>query len=66
VLKETGLSGLAKMLLEKHVGIKRLNMTTPEDVSALETARAQRREEKAARAGKSNSADASKATQHDG
>ena len=66
MLKETGLSGLAKTLLEKHVGIKKLNMTTPEEVSAVETARALRREKKVARAGKSNSADASNATQTDG
>jgi hypothetical protein len=58
VLKEAGLSGLAKQLLEKHVGIKKLTSLVQDDPLQRERARADRREKKAERALKNNAADA--------
>ncbi len=57
VLKEAGLSGLAKTLLEKHVGIKKMITVMQDDPNALENARAERREKKAAKLAKRNTAD---------
>jgi hypothetical protein len=57
VLKEAKLSGLAKQLLEKHVGIKKMIFAMQDDPDALETARLKRRDNKARRAEK-NAADA--------
>jgi len=50
VLKEAKLSGLAKELLQKHVGIKKLLFAMQDDPQALETMRAERRAKKAKRA----------------
>jgi hypothetical protein len=58
VLKEAGLSGLAKKLLEKHVGIKKMIFAMQDDPNALENARAERREKKAERLLRKNAADA--------
>ncbi len=63
VLKEAGLSGLGKKLLEKHVGIKKMMIVMQDAPDALENARAERREKKAARALKKNAADAEDVTQ---
>jgi hypothetical protein len=57
VLKEAGLSGLAKTLLEKHAGIKKMIFAMQDDPAALETARAARRAKKAERLLKKNAAD---------
>lgn len=57
VLKEAGLSGLAKELLLKHVGIKKLLLAMQDDPDDPDTARTKRRENKARR-GKKNAADA--------
>ena len=43
VLKEAKLSGLAKDLLKKHVGIKKMLFAMQDDPAALETSRAERR-----------------------
>ena len=58
VLKEAGLSGLAKTLLEKHVGIKKMVSVMQDDPDALENARAARREKKALRLAERDAADA--------
>ena len=52
VLKEAKLSGLAKALLLKHVGIKKMLFAMQDDPDALENARTARRENKARRAEK--------------
>ncbi|MEO8241865.1 MAG: hypothetical protein ABI832_06095 [bacterium] len=52
VLKEAGLSGLAKTLLQKHVGIKKIVFGMQDDPGSPEDARAARREKKAARLAK--------------
>ena len=62
VLKEAGLSGLAKTLLEKHAGIKKMIFAMQDDPAALETARAERRAKKAARAVKKIAADGAEVT----
>lgn len=49
LLKEAGLSGLAKTLLLKHAGLKKLQLATQDDPDTLENARAERREKKAKR-----------------
>jgi hypothetical protein len=54
VLKEAELTGLAKTLLEKHAGLKKLHLTPEGDADA---AKGDRRARKAARAAKSISAD---------
>jgi hypothetical protein len=59
VLKQAKLSGLAKQLLQKHVGIKKLFLAMQEDRDSLETARIRRRENKARRTEK-NTADPNK------
>ncbi len=51
-MKEAGLSGLAKTLLQKHVGIKKMNFDNQDDPDAQANARALRREKKAARLAK--------------
>ena len=58
VLKEAELTGLAKTLLEKHAGLKKLHLTAEGDA---DTAKADRRARKAARQAKSNSADVAEA-----
>ena len=59
VLKEAGFSGLAKTLLEKHVGIKKLNLAA-DDPEAAKNAKAARRAKKAARERKKNAAGAAR------
>ena len=49
VLKEAGLSGLGKKLLEKHAGIKKMIFAMQDDPDALENARLARRAKKAER-----------------
>ena len=58
VLKEAGLSGLAKTLLQKHAGIKKMIFAMQDDPAALDTARAARRAKKAARQREKFAADA--------
>lgn len=58
VLKETRLSGLAKTLLEKQVGIRRLVFAKPDDPAAAANARALRRAKKEKRKLKKIAADA--------
>ena len=62
VLKEAGLSGLAKDLLVKHAGIKKMIFAMQDDPDALENARAERRAKKAERALKKNAADGADVT----
>ena len=57
VLKEAGLSGLGKTLLEKHVGIKKLTLVMQGEPKTSAASRAERREKKAARALKKIAAD---------
>ena len=57
VLKEAGLSGLGKTLLEKHVGIKKLTLVMQDAPKTSAASRAERREKKAARALKKIAAD---------
>ena len=54
VLKEAGLSGLGKTLLEKHTGIKKMIFAMQEGPQTLEDARALRRAKKAERLLKKN------------
>ena len=61
LLKEAGLSGLAKTLLVKHAGVKKLQLAMQDDADSLETARDQRRAKKAKRAEK-KAADAADVT----
>ena len=56
VLKEAGLSGLAKTLLQKHTGVKKMIFAMQDDPAALDNARATRRAKKAVRL-KKNAAD---------
>ena len=62
VLKEAGLSGLAKTLLQKHAGIKKMIFAMQDDPAALDTARAARRAKKAAREREKIAADAASLT----
>lgn len=66
VLKEAGLSGEAKRLLEKHAGIKKMIFTTQDDPDAMGNARDLRRAKKADRLAKKNAADVVDATKASG
>ncbi len=66
VLKEAGLSGQAKTLLEKHAGIKKMIFVMQDDPNALENARDLRRAKKAERLAKKNVADAPNLTKTSG
>ena len=57
VLKEAGLSGLGKTLLEKHAGIKKMNFATQDDPDAPKKARETQQAKKAERALKKIAAD---------
>lgn len=54
VLKEAGLTGLAKTLLDKHAGTKKLSLLMQDDPKHSDISRIERREKKAARALKVN------------
>ncbi len=58
VLKEAGLSELAKSLLEKHVGVRKIVSVMPDDPAELGNPRAARRAKKAVRLAKREAADA--------
>ena len=66
VLKEAGLTGLAKTLLEKHAGIKKVTFAMRNDPTAPDSARAARRAKKAARQGEKIAADGAVLTRADG
>lgn len=57
VLKEAGLAGLGKTLLEKHVGIKKLTLAMQDAPKDRAAAKAERQEKKAARLLRKNAAD---------
>jgi hypothetical protein len=62
VLKEAGLSGMAKTLLVKHAGIKKMIFAMQDSPDGLVDARAERLAKKAKRALKKNAADSADVT----
>ena len=66
VLKASGLSGLAKRLLQKHVGLKKMSVVMQDNPGSLEDARALRRAKKAERLLKKNAAESATLAKTDG